>query len=128
MHAMREESLQVKPYPGSSPDVLVIQLTGPLLCQNLFDFQQTVRTTQTRALIIDMTQVPFIDSAGVGALVGAYVSFQKNDRRLALVGVNDRVTSLLSMTQVDRFFHSYGTVAQAEHATGTSSSNAVGQT
>src|ERR1043165_24090 len=104
---MREETLQIQSRRGSTPDVLIVDLTGPLLCQNLFDFQQIMRSSSARILVVNMTDVPYVDSAGVGALVGAYVSYQKDGHRLALVGVNDRVRSLFNMTQVERFFTTF---------------------
>jgi anti-anti-sigma regulatory factor len=36
-----------------------------------------VRADKSRALILDFTDVSLADSAGIGALVGAYVSRQK---------------------------------------------------
>jgi anti-anti-sigma regulatory factor len=59
--------------------------------------------------------------------VGAYVSHQKNGHQLALAGVNDRVRSLFSMTQVDRFFKNFGTVAEAETALQASARSTAGQ-
>jgi anti-anti-sigma factor len=58
-----------------------------------------------------------MDSAGIGALVGAYVTHQKDGRHLALVGVTDRVRSAMQITRVEQFFHLYDTVAAAEAAT-----------
>ena len=49
---------------------------------NLFDFQARVRSDKSQALIIDLTSVPYVDSAGIGALVGAYVNRQKDNRSL----------------------------------------------
>ena len=45
-----------------------------------------------------------VDSAGVGALVGAYVRHQKDGHSLILAGVNERVRNTLKVTQVERFF------------------------
>jgi anti-sigma B factor antagonist len=113
---MRDEILRMATRYGESSDVLIVALNGPLLCQNLFDFQQTVRNSGARVLIIDMTEVPYVDSAGVGALVGAYVSYQKETKQLALAGVNPRVRRLFSMSQVERFFRMYATAAEAQVA------------
>ena len=48
----------------------VLHLRGPLIITNLFQFQSIVRANTTSFLIPDLTQVPFVDSSGVGALVG----------------------------------------------------------
>jgi len=72
-----------------------------------------VRADDSHALILDFTAVPLVDSAGIGALVGAYVSRQKDGRSLGLVGVNRRIHHALEVTRVESFFHFYGTVAEA---------------
>ena len=55
-------------------------------------------------LVLDFTSVPYVDSAGVGALVGAYVRHQKDGHSLTLAGVNERVRNTLKVTQVENFF------------------------
>jgi anti-sigma B factor antagonist len=55
-------------------------------------------------LVIDMTAVPYIDSAGIGALVGVQVNRQKDGRTLLLVGVTDRVRTALQVTKVESLF------------------------
>ena len=79
----------------------------------MFEFQSMVRADQSRALIIDFTNVPYVDSAGIGALVGAYVTRQNNGRSLALVGVSERVRGALGVTRVEQFFRFYDSVDAA---------------
>jgi hypothetical protein len=38
-----------------------------------------------------MTRVQYVDSGGLGVLIGAYVSFERSCRRLVLAGLNDQV-------------------------------------
>jgi anti-sigma B factor antagonist len=73
-----------------------------------------VRADQSQTLIIDFTNVPYIDSAGIGALVGAYVTRQNSKRRLALAGVSTRVRDALKVTHVEQFFRFYDSVSAAE--------------
>ena len=68
----------------------------------LFDFQARVRANTAKALIIDLTSVPYVDSAGIGALVGAYATHQKQGKSLYLVGVNERVLNALKVTLIWR--------------------------
>ena len=114
---MPEQPLQIEEFPGSREGIHVLRLSGPLTLQNLFGFQSKVRGDQSKALIIDFTNVPLADSAGIGALVGAYVTRQKDGRSLGLVGVNQRIHHALEVTRVENFFHFYGTIAEAELAT-----------
>src|SRR6516165_9743320 len=103
----------------------VLCLRGPLLISNLFEFQSTVRANTTSFLILDLTQVPYVDSAGVGALVGAYVSHDKG-RRLALVGVTERVRNTMHVAHVEQFFQFYQTAKAAQEAHMPSADSSAG--
>jgi anti-sigma B factor antagonist len=114
---MPSEPLVIEDFPGTKDGQRILRLRGPLVVATLFDFQARVRADKSPALIIDFTNVPYVDSAGIGVLVGAYVTHQKEGRSLAIVGVSDRVHSALQVTRVDHFFRFFSTVAEAECAT-----------
>jgi|SRR5579863_956780 anti-sigma B factor antagonist len=114
---MPQDPLVIEDFPGSKDGQRILRLRGPLVIATLFDFQARVRADNSRALIIDLTSVPYVDSAGIGALVGAYVTHQKDGRALALVGVSDRVHNALQVTRVDHFFRFFNTPEDAESAT-----------
>ena len=99
---MREEPLRIEDL-GNSNGKHVLRLAGPLTISTLFEFQNIVRTSAV-SMVLDMTQVPYIDSAGVGALVGAYVRHNKDGHTLTLAGVNERVRNILKGTRVEQFF------------------------
>ena len=101
---------------GSRDGCQILRLTGPLTLANLFGFQSLIRSEKAPATIVDLTAVPYIDSAGIGALLGAHVSRQKEGRSLALVGVNQRVKNALEITHVWQFFAVFPSVAEAESA------------
>jgi anti-sigma B factor antagonist len=114
---MPKDSLRIDDRPGTQPGQRVLSLTGALVLATVFDFQAMVRADQSRSLIIDFTNVAYVDSAGIGALVGAYVTRQNGGRGLALVGVSERIHNALKITQVEPFFHFYDSVGAAEEAT-----------
>ncbi len=111
---MPEPPLHIEDLAGSREGIRILRLTGPLTLPNVFAFQSKVRVDKSKALILDFTDVPLADSAGIGALVGAYVTRQKDGRSLGLVGVNQRIHHTLEVTRVENFFRFYGTVAEAE--------------
>ena len=113
---MPEQPLHIEDLPGSREGIRILRLAGPLTLSNLFGLQSKLRADNSRALILDFTDVPLADSAGIGALVGAYVTRQKDGRSLGLVGVNQRIHNALEVTRVENFFRFYGTVAEAEQA------------
>jgi anti-sigma B factor antagonist len=94
----------------------ILSLNGPLTIHNVFDFQYAVRELGSGAVIVDFSGVPFIDSAGLGALVGARVAMQKANRSLALAALNPQVRALLDMSHVDQFFRIFSTIEEAQTA------------
>ncbi len=111
---MPQEPLQIEDVSGTPAGQRVLRLSGPILLSNFFQFQALVRSSTAPTLILDLTEVPYIDSAGIGALVGAYVNHQKDGRRLALVGVTQRVRNTMQVTHVEQFFPFYDSLAAAQ--------------
>jgi anti-sigma B factor antagonist len=110
---MPQEPLQIEDL-SSAEGQRVLRLNGPIVITNLFQFQSMVRTDTSKTLILDLSHVPYVDSAGIGALVGAYVTHQKEGRNLALVGVTERVRNTMQVTRVETFFKFYDTLAAAQ--------------
>lgn len=80
------------------------------------EFQNAVQAATGSSLIIDLSEVPYIDSAALGSLVHTYVSCQKNQRRLALVGLTHRVSNVIKLSALDALFQTYATLPEAEDA------------
>ncbi len=77
-------------------------------------FQNAIRREENiQTVILDLSDVPYIDSAGLGSLVSAYVTRQKATRRIALSGVNERVLKLFETTRVEPLFLMFPTVDDA---------------
>lgn len=93
--------------------IAVLHLEGPLTLQNIFTFQNEIAKYQSQLLVIDLSDSPYMDSAGLGSLMNAYIHAQKSGRKLLLVGANTRVTALLEMTKVHLILKNYATVADA---------------
>ncbi len=91
----------------------VVRLSGPLTMANIFQLQSEVRADTSALLVIDLSAVPYVDSAGIGVLVGAHVARQKDGRKLVLVGVSERLRSALQVTNVEQFFNILPTLDDA---------------
>jgi len=113
---MPQEPLVIEDLAGPKDGQRIFRLSGPIVLTNLFDFQSLVRTDTSRTLILDFTNVPYVDSAGIGALVGAYVTHQKDGRSLFLIAVNQRVQDALQVTRVKQFFRFVDSLAAVEQA------------
>jgi anti-sigma B factor antagonist len=65
------------------------------------------------SLVIDLTEVPFCDSVGLGILVGALTRVREARGRLILVVGPGMITHLLNITNLDRHFETCGSLREA---------------
>jgi len=114
---MQEKPLEIEKIDDPSGSA-VIRLHGPLLLGNFFPLQTMVRADPSDLLIIDVADMPYIDSAGIGCLVGAHISRENSGRKLVLVGANDRLLTSLKVTKVDQLFSFAPSVEQAQAQAG----------
>jgi anti-sigma B factor antagonist len=113
---MPAENLQIVSSQGARAGQTVLSLKGPLSIHTIFNFQNAVRAEVSPALIVDFSGVPFIDSAGLGALVAAHVSAGKTNRKIGFAMMNTQVIALMEMTHLKQLFRIYATVQDAETA------------
>jgi anti-sigma B factor antagonist len=64
-------------------------------------------------LVVDLERVPFLDSAGLGALIGALKHTRARDAVLALAALQPPVERVLRITGLDRTFPLYASAGEA---------------
>jgi anti-sigma B factor antagonist len=111
---MADNRLDLRVLDGTRPGEKVIVLDGVLNAETASLFRDSVRGNDSPTLVVDMSRVRYVDSSGLGVLIGAYVSFEHNCRRLLLAGLNDRVWELFRTCKIQDVFTRYSTVADAE--------------
>ena len=109
-----KETLQVESRPGAAPNTRVMKLMGSLTLSCCYEFQDRLRADTSNCLILDLTEVRFVDSSGIGCLVNGYISHHMAGGRLVLAGANKHIRETLEETRVQQFFTLYDTVEQAE--------------
>jgi anti-anti-sigma factor len=92
----------------------LIKLIGPLTLGTLFEFQELGRAQEDHPIIVDLAEVPYMDSAGLGAVLGLLASCQRKGRGFAVAGSQDRIRTLFRVTHVDGLIPAFDTVAAAE--------------
>lgn len=110
---MQDKPLQIEKVSDPNGTDVVLRIHGPLLLGNFFPLQSEVRADSSNLLILDVAGVPYIDSAGIGCLVGAHISREHSGRMLVIVGANERLLISLKVTKVDQLFTFAPTVEQA---------------
>jgi anti-sigma B factor antagonist len=58
-------------------------------------------------LIIDLSDVPWMNSSGVGILIKAYTSMRNAGAQVKFLNINERVKSILQVTKLLTVFESY---------------------
>ena len=87
---------------GKTPGTRIFHITGPLTLRNMFDLQAALRTEpQPQTTVLDLTEVPYMDSAGMGLIVNHYVRCKSRGTEVVAAGVCDRVMELFKLTKVD---------------------------
>ena len=86
--------------------IAVVRLSGGLTLGTSLkiadsQIQSAIEGGVTR-MVIDLTDVEYVDSAGLGMLMYAYGMLSEKKGALRLCGVNPRVMSLLQMTKTDK--------------------------
>ncbi len=98
---MLEKELSYTISDGATEDTVILRLAGPFTLANMFQLQNELRTMKPACLIMDLAEVPYMDSAGLGVIMNYYVSAQNGGRKFFLTTVNERIRALLEMTKVD---------------------------
>jgi len=72
-------------------------------------------TSGKKRVILDLSQVTFIDSSGLGALIGSLKAMGA-EGELALCGAQGGVISMLKLTRMDKVFRIFATPEEAASA------------
>lgn len=99
--------------------VAVVRLDGRLnmvSAQRLRQALDEVVESGTPFIVVDMTDVAFMDSSGLGALIGSLKRARERQGDLRLCAVTDQVATVLKLTNLDRVLRLYPTVEAATDA------------
>jgi anti-sigma B factor antagonist len=111
---MADSPLTYTSAPGLKEGTTVLTLAGPLTLSTMFPLQAELRNLSPQVLILDLTDVPYIDSAGLGLIPHYYVSAQQEGRTLLLAGVSHRVAAVMGHARIDTLVKVFPTVGDAE--------------
>ncbi|MFZ3342055.1 MAG: STAS domain-containing protein [Terriglobales bacterium] len=113
---MALQELTVERFEGVAEDQRILLLKGPITIETTAMFERAVRNECAETMILDLSDVPYIDSVGLGSLVATYVSHQKKGRCFVLTAVKPRVMKILEITKVKELFVTFATTWEAVEA------------
>jgi anti-sigma B factor antagonist len=101
----------------SAGDVTILDLKGRMTLgegdESLKDKVNSLVQQGRKQVVLNLAEVPYIDSAGLGAIVRTYTTVSRQGGNLKLLGLTKRITDLLSITKLLTVFETYETEADA---------------
>jgi anti-anti-sigma factor len=110
-----DSPLTIESLPGDAPGTVILRLTGPLTLTTVLALRARFRGSELpRRTILDLSGVPYMDSAGMSEIINHEVYCRDNQALLILAGVIPRVLAMLQITRLDKVLTLKTTVEDAE--------------
>ncbi len=89
---------------------MVVECFGRLTFENAPSLKVEVKPLipERKRILLDLQAVPQIDSAGLGTVVGLYVTARTRGCRIEIMNATQQVSELLSMTNLLSLFEDVG--------------------
>lgn len=113
---MQPAQLNLEKVSASHGGNLVTRLSGKLSLETVHNFMQTLRPEPADNLVLDMSGVSFLDSAGVGALVSLFVHRRNLGKSFAIAGLTQQGTAVLQVAGLTKLLPNFPTVEAAVEA------------
>ncbi|SRR5581483_5043791 len=113
---MMNQSGAAKPAPqlalATSVDgtPVIVRCTGKLVAATTGILQSEIRALLPGAkrIVLDLTDLAYMDSSGLGSIIGLYVSAKSAGSKLEVINLSQRVRHLFSITNVLSLFETCG--------------------
>ena len=91
-------------------DCVVVECCGRLTFETsaLLKAEVRPRIPQSKRIVLDLKEVPMLDSFGVGTIVGLYISARTRGCRLEIVNANKAIRQLLAISNLLSLFEPVG--------------------
>jgi anti-sigma B factor antagonist len=108
-------SLQIS--KRNADGVLVLDLKGPItIGEGNIDLHRMIRSLveqNEKRILLNLGDVTYIDSSGLGELVAGYTSVERNGGEMKMVNLTKRVTELMMITKLLTVFDVFDDEATA---------------
>ena len=110
---MQTVRLDLEKVAGADANRLILRLKGKLSLETVHNFIQTARPESAAHLVLDMGEVSFLDSAGVGALVQLFVHRRNKGQTFALAGLTTHSNAVLQVAGLTKLLPHYASNREA---------------
>jgi anti-sigma B factor antagonist len=88
-----------------TPTEIIVHCNGRMTSDTTQSLKTTVKPlfSESKTVVLDLTNVSYLDSSGLGAIVGLYVSAKTANSQLKLINLNQHLKELFSITRLGQF-------------------------
>jgi len=92
-----------------TPTEATVRCTGRITSFTADSLKSTVRPLipESKLVVLDLTNVSFLDSSGLGTIVGLWVTSKKGNCQLKLTNANQRIVDLFIMSNLSRILEGH---------------------
>jgi anti-sigma B factor antagonist len=106
--------VQIAEHAGGN--ITVLKLSGRLILDNCSELRDAVDALVEQGrpkVVLDVQDVTYIDSAGLGVLASKYLSVRRAGGDIKLVHLGARSAHVLDITHLDRIFETFDSEDEA---------------
>jgi len=105
--------LEIEKTPESNDALTVYKASGKLALETVNQFLPELRAETAQRVILDMSGVSFVDSAGVGALVSLFVSRRNQGKQFGLAGLQPQAVAVVTVAGLQNLLPIHKTIEEA---------------
>lgn len=92
-----------------TPEGATVRCSGRINSATSSQLHTAVRALMpdSKLIVLDLTDVNHMDSSGLGAIVGLYVSAKRQNCELKLINLNQRLKELFRITKLGKIFEGH---------------------
>ena len=94
----------------SKDNGVILHLSGKIIGDSVPRLKQTIEERIDSGadwLILDLAEVPLMDSSALGTIIAAFLRLQDRKGKLALLNAQKSILDVLSITKLDSLFEVY---------------------
>ncbi|HHV99685.1 MAG TPA: anti-sigma F factor antagonist [Clostridiaceae bacterium] len=99
---------------------LIIRINGELDHHTAEYVRQKIDSeilkSTTRNIVFDFSELSFMDSSGIGVIIGRYKNIRKLNGKAAVVNINDQIMRILNMSGILKIIPVYKSLDEAVSA------------
>jgi anti-anti-sigma factor len=105
--------LELDKLPSSTATVSIYRPKGKFGLETVSDAIQKLRADAAPHMILDFSEVSFLDSAGVGALVSLFVNRRGNGKTFGMAALSKQSSAVVTVAGLQNYLPVYKTLEEA---------------